>query len=499
MLNNNKNICKDINCPIQGVPANAVSIVESVSKEECALALLIEAQADLLCKAINKCISVCDFKDIINSIIQTMKTIAIKNNTLENKLRETLNFIQKEGIECLDYNRQFELLNSLNSVLECIDVYKRQLYNYLYKNVKRIVRRFMANFFNINNENTKKATLQDDVVIQQTPGLNEAAAFNVVGSIAAEENALAALIQEEADKLASLTGDALTFDNFTELTESIIRTLKTILLKNTVLEAKLTETLNYIDEEGFTITSDFVDNITAILSRIANEENALGNLIGAIGTLVDALAPVLAFEQLQAADELILAILRVITEKNLVLLSKLRRVVRFIINNSEDFPTPTQAQVDAVIAALNALINAIRVEENGLAVLIDAEAAKLNRAIELTTTAGGVDDLLDFNDIITSALDIIVQKNMILEAKLEDIIAIITLGNGFNDEQLAGFAVSLSNLQQSIANEEFALANLIGTEALKTVSYTHLDVYKRQVDLLTLFPQSAVSSLPMRN
>lgn len=56
---------------------------------------------------------------------------------------------------------------------------------------------------------------------------------------------------------------------------------------------------------------------------------------------------------------------------------------------------------------------------------------------------------------------------MILEAKLEDIIAIITLGNGFNDEQLAGFAVSLSNLQQSIANEEFALANLIGTEALK--------------------------------
>jgi hypothetical protein len=192
----------------------------------------------------------------------------------------------------------------------------------------------MANFFNINNENTKKATLQDDVVIQQTPGLNEAAAFNVVGSIAAEENALAALIQEEADKLASLTGDALTFDNFTELTESIIRTLKTILLKNTVLEAKLTETLNYIDEEGFTITSDFVDNITAILSRIANEENALGNLIGAIGTLVDALAPVLAFEQLQAADELILAILRVITEKNLVLLSKLRRVVRFIINNS---------------------------------------------------------------------------------------------------------------------------------------------------------------------
>jgi hypothetical protein len=327
----------------------------------------------------------------------------------------------------------------------------------------------MANFFNINNENIKKEKLQENVVIQQTPGLNEAAAFNVVGSIAAEENALAALIQEEADKLALLTTDALalTFDNFAELTASITRTLKTILLKNTVLEAKLTETLNYIDEEGFTITSDFVDDLAAILSRIANEENALGSLIAVIGTVVGLLAPGLTLEQLQVVDELVLALMRVITEKNLVLLSKLRRVVRYIINNSENFPIPSAAQVAAIIAALNALINAIRVEENGLAVLIDAEAAKLNRAIVLTTTAGDVDGLIDFNDIITSIIDIIVQKNMILEAKLEDILAIITLGNGFNDEQLAAFAVQLSNLQQSIANEEFALANLIGTEALK--------------------------------
>ena len=270
----------------------------------------------------------------------------------------------------------------------------------------------MANFFNINNENIKKEKLQENVVIQQTPGLNEAAAFNVVGSIAAEENALAALVQEEADKLALLTTDALalTFDNFAELTASITRTLKTILLKNTVLEAKLTETLNYIDEEGFTITSDFVDDLTAILSRIANEENALGSLIAVIGTVVGLLAPSLTLEQLQVVDELVLALMRVITEKNLVLLSKLRRVVRYIINNSENFPIPSAAQVAAIIAALNALINAIRVEENGLAVLIDAEAAKLNRAIVLTTTAGGVDGLIDFNDIITSVIDILFRK-----------------------------------------------------------------------------------------
>ena len=50
----------------------------------------------------------------------------------------------------------------------------------------------MANIFNINSESYKDNNVQNNVGIQQTPGLNAAAAFNVVGSIAAEENALAA-------------------------------------------------------------------------------------------------------------------------------------------------------------------------------------------------------------------------------------------------------------------------------------------------------------------
>lgn len=328
----------------------------------------------------------------------------------------------------------------------------------------------MANFFNMNKEIAKPQNekLQNNVVLQQVPNLNAAAAFSIVGSVAAEENALAALIQEEADKLALLTGASLTLDNFTDLAGSITRTMKTVLLKNTVLEAKLTETLNYIDEENLTITPAFVDNLTAILSRIANEENALGNLIRALGTIVGLLAPGLSLEQLQDVDRLIvLPLMRVITEKNLVLLSKFRRVVRFIVNNSADFPPPTAAQVAAVIAAINAMINSIIVEENGLAVLIEAEATKLDTAIDLTTTAGDIDDLLAFNEIITSVIDIIVQKNMILESKLEDILALITIENGFTPAQLAVFAATLSNLQQSIANEEFALAALIGTESLK--------------------------------
>ena len=318
----------------------------------------------------------------------------------------------------------------------------------------------MPNIFNINNDN-----LQDDVVIQQTPGINPAGAFNIVGSIAAEENALSAIIQEEAEKLNLLTGSSLTFTNFTVLSQSITRTMKIVLLKNTVLEAKLTETLNYIDKEDFTITPDLVTNLISVLGSIANEENALGNLIGALGNKVRLLAPSLNLAQLQAIDEIILGLMKVITEKNLVLLSKLRRLVRFIVNNSAAFPTPTPAQVAAVIANITNLINSITIEENGLALLIEAEAAKLNRAVVLTTNAEGVPGLIAFNNTITSVIDVVVQKNMILEAKLEEILALLALG--FNTSQLIVFAVALSNLQQSIANEEFALATLIGTEALK--------------------------------
>ena len=95
----------------------------------------------------------------------------------------------------------------------------------------------MSNIFNINNENIEDDNVQNDVAVQESSVLNAAAAFNIVGSVSTEENALAALIQEEADKLSLLTGATLTYANFTTLTGSITRTMKTVLLKNTVLEA----------------------------------------------------------------------------------------------------------------------------------------------------------------------------------------------------------------------------------------------------------------------
>ena len=117
MLNINNN---NMNFHIEGISSNAVSIVGSIANEENALASLLEAQVNLLCNAINPCINVCDFIDAIQSIIRTLKAIIQKNNVLENKLGDTLSFIQNEGIDCLDCNNQFKLLNNLNSVLESI-------------------------------------------------------------------------------------------------------------------------------------------------------------------------------------------------------------------------------------------------------------------------------------------------------------------------------------------------------------------------------------------
>lgn len=308
MLNNNKNICKDINCPIQGVPANAVSIVESVSKEECALALLIEAQADLLCKAINKCISVCDFKDIINSIIQTMKTIAIKNNTLENKLRETLNFIQKEGIECLDYNRQFELLNSLNSVLECIskeEVATGHLIEQTGKIIAKVeyctlddiksvddsvltlMRLIIENNFILDRKLRTLISLinfikcsEFDIFIKVKKKLL-CTIKKLINSIFAEEKGLALLIHGESEKLHCGLSVCVNRDEISEISNFISKIIDVICEKKRILEYKFSETIDLLNTVGFSSseTDSVTDHIKELQSYALAGEYELANLI----------------------------------------------------------------------------------------------------------------------------------------------------------------------------------------------------------------------------
>lgn len=331
------------------------------------------------------------------------------------------------------------------------------------------------NIFNFKDEANKN--VQDETVVQPTttttppatPIIDPAGAFSIIGSIASEEIALSVIIQREAEKLTALTATGnLTFANFTALAQSVNSTMKTVLLKNTILEAKLTETLDFIDSEfsPSIFTSSFIDNIISIIGSIANEEIALGTSLSNIGTIAEAFAlPAvgLTIAQLQAVDQWVLSLIRVITEKNLVLLSKLRRLVRFLANNAI---TPSDSQAVQAAININRLIDSIRNEENGLARIIDGETAKLNRAVTVTLAAGagGINNLLSFNDTVTSVIDVVVQKNMILEAKLEEILALLSLGNA---AARLPFVTALSRVQQSIANEETSLAGLILAEAGK--------------------------------
>lgn len=308
MLNNNKNISKDINSHTQGIPGNAVFIVESVAREECALALLIEAQADLLCKSVNKCISVCDFKDVINSIIQTVKTIVIKNNTLENKLRDTLNFIQKEGIECLDYNRQFELLNDLNSLLECISK-EEVATGHLIEQTGKIIAKVeyctlddikevddsVLTLMRLINENNfillrKLRTViglinfikcsEFDIFIKVKKKLL-CTIKKLINSIFTEEKGLALLIHGESEKLHCALSDCINIDEISQIGNFISKIVDVICEKKRILEYKLSETINLLNTIDFSSCEkdSVTDHLKELQSYALVGEYELANLI----------------------------------------------------------------------------------------------------------------------------------------------------------------------------------------------------------------------------
>ena len=267
------------NFSIEGVPSNAVSIVGSVADEECALASLLEAQANLLCNAINPCITVCDFNDVTQSIIRTLKTIIQKNNILENKLRETLSFIQKEGIGCLDYNGQFNLLNNLNSVLESIGAEESSL-GYLIdklgkgvtiiasyctfndiKQVNNLVIKLMKLIVEKNMILLRK--LQTVISLIKFIKCSEFDIFikvkremlctikNLINSIFIEKKGLAELIFGESIKISCALKMCLNEEELSELDSLITSFIDVICDKKRILEYKFSEILTLLNAVGF--------------------------------------------------------------------------------------------------------------------------------------------------------------------------------------------------------------------------------------------------------
>jgi len=309
MSNINDNNNNNMNFPIEGIPSNAVSIVGSVAKEECAIASLLEAQANLLCNAINPCITVCDFIEVIQSIIRTLKTIIQKNNILENKLRETLSFIQKEGIGCLDYNEQFELLNNLNSVLESIGAEESSL-GYLIDKLGKGVTNIASNctFDDIKQVNNLVVTLMKLIVEKNMILLRKLRTVislikfikgsefdifikvkkemlctikNLINSIFKEEKGLAKLIFGESVKISHALKMCLNEEELSELDSLITSFIDVICDKKRILEFKLSEILTLLNTVGFSSCEidSILDHIKELQSVSFKGELELSKLI----------------------------------------------------------------------------------------------------------------------------------------------------------------------------------------------------------------------------
>lgn len=303
------NINNNMNFHIKGLSSNAVSVVGSIANEDNALASLLKAQANLLCNAINPCITVCDFIDAIQSIIRTLKAIIQKNNILENKLRDTLNFIESEGIECLDCNNQFQLLNNLNSVLDSIGEEEFSLgclIGILGESVANIT--CYCSFDDIKKVNNLIVTLMRLIITINTILLRELRTVvsiilfikdsdldifirikremlciikNLIDSIFKEERGLVELIFGESVKISCALNMCLNEEELLELDSLITSFIDVICEKRQILEFKLSEVLRLLNTIGFSSSEiDFImDHIKELQSVASINKLELSKLI----------------------------------------------------------------------------------------------------------------------------------------------------------------------------------------------------------------------------
>lgn len=341
MLNENYKNKINICCPVEGVPSNAVSIVDSVAQEEFALAELLNAQANLLCKAIDPCISVCDFKALVQSIIRTMKDIIQKNNILEVKLRETLNFIQKEKVGCLDYNEQFELLNGLNSVLE---------------------------------------------------------------SIGEEEHSLGHLMEELGKGVANIKSFC-DFDEIKQINNLVIGLMRLIIENNTILLRKLRTVIRLIEfikcsdfDIFIKIKQKLICTIKILVNSIFKEEKGLAELIfGETKKINHSLKMCLNTEEISELNSLITGIKDLICDKKRILEYKFSEIITLL--NIVGF---SSCDIDSIMDHIKNLQFLSYENENLIAKIIKDEAKEANMFIK--NKCCNFNELISFNICTTCIL-----------------------------------------------------------------------------------------------
>lgn len=300
---------------------------------------------------------------------------------------------------------------------------------------------------------------QNDEPIQINQ-VQSSALINVIGSIATEEIGLRNIILSEVNKIqAAVEVEGVTINDLIRINRSVTRTMKNVLLKNVILERKLRDVLNTLRQQdvgSYSVQQSLIE-FANIIGSIFNEENALADLIDAEATKINTALPIAtSVEDLLELDQSVRALIKIIVQKNFVLQRKLRDVIQFIeFLISEGVVLPVT--IVNVINNLILLINAISNEETSLATLIDSEAQKINRAGNFGPTTT---QRLEMNNSVSSIFDAIVQKNIILEAKLEDVLFLLRQVE-LNETQLLQIETNLSNIINSIASEEEAMGNLI--------------------------------------
>jgi|GEM_PF-416428 len=344
-MSNNNGINKNNNdgtlLITEGIPSNAISIVKSIANEECALAALIEAQTNMLFSVIDPCITADEFVVITQSIIRTLKTILHKNNVLEVKLRETLNFIKKEGIECLDYNNQYKLLNNLNFILK---------------------------------------------------------------SIAAEEYSLGCLIETLGEGLTNIEFHC-SFDEIKQVNNIVITLMKVIVEKNMILLRKLKTAIGIIEfikcsdfDIFIKIKKDLLCTIKELVKSIFNEEKGLAKLIyGESIKIRKALQMCLSDEELSELDCLLTNVIDIICEKKRILEDKLCETIKLL--KTVGF---SSCDIESITDYISDIQSRAFAGELELAKLIKNESSKLNTQIEAECERNC--ELIYFNNCIPCIL-----------------------------------------------------------------------------------------------
>ena len=161
------------------------------------------------------------------------------------------------------------------------------------------------------------------------------------------------------------------------------------------------------------------------MESISKEEISIGHLIEQTGK---ALANVefCTFDDIKSVNILVKNLMRLIIEKNMILLRKLRTVISLIefIKRSEfDIFIKVKKKL---LCTIKKLANSIFTEEKGLALLIHGESVKFHCALNVCLNS---EEISELGDLMTDFIDVVCEKKRILEYKLDEIIKLLnTIG-----------------------------------------------------------------------